>query len=150
MNNRRNFIKAMIAGGVGLALAQNTSLLARSKVITKNTIEKVRKTITLPMNIVFSEKEKGKWTTKNESHVPEVTVKDGKVTIETKHIMNEKHYIIRHTLVTSDGDYIDGKTFYPEDKKAISVFDLPKNKKSFIATSYCNLHDLWINEFTIK
>jgi len=146
MNNRRNFIKALAVGAMGLALSQNTNLLAKSRVIP----EKLKKMINIPLNIVFSKENQGKWKNKNGSHAPIVTIKDNKVTIETKHGMNEKHYIVRHTLVTSSGKYIAAKTFYPTDKKAISVFDLPKNETSLIATSYCNLHDLWITEFKVK
>jgi len=150
MNNRRNFIKTMIAGAAGVTLVQNTSLLAKSKVLTKKLSSKAKTLIELPLNVVFSKENQGKWAKKDGSHAPVVTVKGNKVTIETKHGMNEKHFIVRHTLVSSEGEYIAAKTFYPNDKKAISTFDLPKGKKSFVATSYCNLHDLWITKFDVK
>ena len=150
MNNRRNFIKTMIAGAAGVTLVQNTSLLAKSKVLTKKLSSKAKTLIELPLNVVFSKENQGKWAKKDGSHAPVVTVKGNKVTIETKHGMNEKHFIVRHTLVSSEGEYIAAKTFYPNDKKAISTFDLPKGKKSFVATSYCNLHDLWITKFEVK
>jgi len=151
MNNRKNFIKLMFAGAAGIAMAQSTNLLAKSKTVTaKKVSKKIKKMIDLPLNVVFSKENQGKWAKKNESHAPEVTIKDGKVTLETKHVMNEKHFIVRHTLVTADGEYIAGKTFFPSHKKAISTFELPKGKKSFVATSYCNLHDLWITKFETK
>lgn len=150
MNNRRKFIKTMFTAGAGLILLQNSTILAKSKDIAKKTTKKLKNKIELPLNVIFSKDLGGKWKNKSGSHAPVVTIKNNEVTLETKHGMNEKHYIVKHTLVTSDGEYIAGKTFYPSDKKAISTFDLPKNKKSFIATSYCNLHDLWITKFTVK
>jgi len=146
--NRRTFIKTMFAGAVGLAVTQN-SLLAKSKAIPKKIAEKTLKTVKLPINIVFSKKESGMWNKKDGSHAPVITINKNMVTIETKHGMSKKHYIVRHTLVTSNGVFVAARTFYPDDKKAISTFELPKGEKSFIATSYCNLHDLWITEFSL-
>ena len=147
MTDRRRFIKTMFVGAVGIVLTQNSELMASSRALPKKVAKKIEKMI-LPLNVIFSKKNDGTWKNKGGSHAPIVTIKDGKVTIETKHGMSKKHYIVRHTLVTSTGVYIGGKTFYPKDK-AISVFELPKGDKSFIATSYCNKHDLWITEFNL-
>ena len=146
MSNRRIFIKTLFAGAVGIALTQNVDLLAKG---SKDIAKKAKTIIKLPLNVIFSKKDDGKWANKGGSHAPIVVIKNGKVTIETKHGMSKKHYIVRHTLVTTNGAYIGGKTFSFDDKKAISTFDLPKGEKSFIATSYCNKHDLWLTEFTL-
>ena len=83
-------------------------------------------------------------------HAPKVTVEGKNVTITNKHVMSKKHYIVRHTLVSENGNVLGEKTFYPSDEKAVSTFTLPeKHASTFYATSVCNKHDLWVNEFTI-
>ena len=79
-----------------------------------------------------------------------ITVNGGKVTVFTKHGMSEKHFIVRHTLVLADGSVIGAKVFSGTDKEAKSSYELPAGYKGKIfATSFCNLHDLWLNEATV-
>ena len=60
------------------------------------------------------------------------------------------HYIVRHTLVTTDGKVIGAKTFYPSDKRAESSYQVEAEGGSkFYATSFCNIHDFWVTAFTI-
>ena len=136
MKSRRTFLKG--------------SLLAAAGLVVTGTGRAVASGSGLPSGIVYTAKDPGKWAAKVGSHAPVVTVNGKKVTIETKHGMSEKHYIVRHTLVAADGKVLGSKTFYPTDKKALSSFELPAGGGSkFYATSFCNLHDFWLTEFTI-
>jgi superoxide reductase len=81
---------------------------------------------------------------------PKVRVEGKKVTLTTKHPMSEKHYIVRHTLVSADGKVIGSKTFYPSDKEAVSTYELASISGSkMYATSFYNLHDFWMTEFRV-
>ena len=88
------------------------------------------------------------------SHAPEVKVAAGGaygrvVTIKTNHGMTEPHYIVRHTLVLADGTFVGGKVF-KIDETPESSYELPAGYTGKIyATSYCNLHDLWLTEATV-
>ena len=89
------------------------------------------------------------WEGKAGSHAPEVTIKDGKVEVVTKHPMTAEHFIVRHTVILADGKVLGGKTFTAKDKPE-SSFDLPKEYKGKLCvTSFCNLHDLWLTETTV-
>ncbi len=134
MKNRRTFLKGSLLAAVGLAASR---------------IEHAAASVSaLPSGIVYTAKDPGKWSAKVGSHAPVVTVDGKKVTIETKHGMSEKHYIVRHTLVSADGKVLGAKTFYPTDKP-VSTFTLPADAgKKLYATSFCNLHDFWLTEFT--
>lgn len=98
--------------------------------------------------IIYTKSNPGKWSEKVGSHAPQISIDGSKATITTPHPMSEEHYIVRHTLVLEDGTVVGAKTFYaPKDTKAVSTFELPAGYKSkFYATSFCNLHDLWVTE----
>jgi superoxide reductase len=64
--------------------------------------------------------------------------------------MSEKHFIVKHTLITSKGKFIGEKTFTNTDATAESSYELPEGVKgTLLATSFCNLHDLWVTEFKV-
>ena len=98
--------------------------------------------------IIYTKENPGKWEGKAGSHAPQISVAGRKVTITTPHPMSQGHFIVRHTLVLKDGSVAGEKTFFPvKDTKAVSTFELPEGyKSSFYATSFCNLHDLWVTE----
>jgi superoxide reductase len=100
--------------------------------------------------IIYTKSNPGKWSKKIGSHAPLISIVGSRVTVTTAHPMSQEHYIVRHTLVLEDGTVVGAKTFYPlQDTKAVSTFELPAGYKSkFYATSFCNLHDLWITEHT--
>ncbi|MCW5212021.1 twin-arginine translocation signal domain-containing protein [Desulfobulbus sp. TB] len=136
MIDRREFLKTTVVATSAVALASGTSVLAHE-------------TTTSLSGVVYTEKDQGKWKGKAGTHAPKVTVIDGKVTVVTEHPMTKPHFIVRHTVVLADGTVIGGKTFSHTDKPA-SNFDLPKGYKGKAsATSFCNLHDLWVTEFTV-
>ncbi len=98
--------------------------------------------------VIYTKENPGKWEGKAASHAPQISVEGRKVTVTTPHPMSQGHYIVRHTLVLKDGSVVGEQTFFPvKDTKAVSTFELPEGYKStFYATSFCNLHDLWVAE----
>jgi desulfoferrodoxin (superoxide reductase-like protein) len=63
--------------------------------------------------IIYTATHPDMWKKKVKSHAPVVEVKDGKATITTNHVMTEKHFIVRHILVTTEGKVLGDKTFFP-------------------------------------
>ncbi len=134
MINRRYFLKGSFLAAAGLAVINPSKMLASDN----NKFS----------GVVYTKDDAGKWSKKVKSHAPVATVEGNKVTVKTTHGMSEKHYIVRHTIVGKDGTVLGEKTFYPKDEKAVSVFELENIPKSFYATSFCNLHDLWVSEYS--
>ena len=134
MINRRYFLKGSFLAAAGLAVINPSKMLASDN----NKFS----------GVVYTKDDPGKWSKKVKSHAPIATVEGNKVTVKTTHGMSEKHYIVRHTIVGKDGAVLGEKTFYPKDEKAVSVFELENMPKSFYATSFCNLHDLWVSEYS--
>jgi superoxide reductase len=135
MTDRRDFLKgglvaatALVAGSVNIASAAPAPYA----------------------NIIHTTANPGKWDKKVGSHLPSIAIEGNKVTLFTKHGMSEKHFIVRHTLVLEDGTVVGGKVFTPSDAEAKSTFELPPGfKGKFFGTSFCNLHDFWVNEATV-
>ena len=136
MDNRRNFLKKSVLVAGGLVIGNSVNTLAS--------------TTCFPVGVFYTKENPGKWAKKAKGHAPEVKVDGMKVTITTNHGMFKMHYIVRHTLVSANGNVIGEKVFYPTDPKPVSTFELPGGAGSkFYATSFCNLHDFWITEFSI-
>jgi superoxide reductase len=135
MSNRRSFIK----GALSMAAVASTASVTRSMASSAPSI---------PMTgIIYTQENPGKWAKKVGSHLPSVNIDGSKVTVHTDHGMSVKHYIVRHTLVSADGETLGAKTFTPEDEKAISTYTLPEGYKGKLyATSFCNKHDFWLAE----
>jgi superoxide reductase len=136
MKTRRQFLKGFFIATGAVALSNTGQVLASAS--------------GYPPGIFYTQDNPGRWAKKVGSHAPKVSVKGSTVTILTAHPMSKKHYIVRHTLVSADGKVLGEKTFYPTDKTALSTYQLPKNAGTrFYATSFCNLHDFWLTEFTV-
>ena len=136
MNTRRQFLKGSLIAAGAAAMSSSRQVFASAG--------------GYPTGIFYTQNNPGRWAKKVGSHAPKVSVKGKTVTILTAHPMSEKHYIVRHTLVSADGKVLGEKTFYPTDKTALSTYQLPKNAGTrFYATSFCNLHDFWLTEFTV-
>jgi superoxide reductase len=135
MKARREFLKRSLA--VSGAAITGTAALAQAA-------EK------FPAGLIYTKDAPGHWKGKEGLHVPQVMVHEKMIMITTPHPMTEKHFIVKHTLLTSKGVLIGEKTFSNTDAKAESSFDLPEGTKGVLwATSFCNLHDLWLTEFKI-
>jgi len=136
MNDRRSFLKTTLVVASGLAVARTAPAIAGSP--------------TLPYGLIYTANNPGMWSKKVGGHAPRVSLEDGQVTIFTKHSMSEKHYIVRHTLVSASGEVLGSKTFYPADDEARSSYSLPAGTKGRLyATSFCNKHDFWVSEFSV-
>ncbi len=135
MKNRRDFIKASLAITAGIVATNIPTAFANNHSFMKG--------------VIYTKDNPGKWAKKISGHLPIFTVDGKKITIETKHGMSAKHYIVRHTLVTGNGEVLGEKTFYPSDEKALSVFKIVGEHSVLYATSFCNKHDLWVAEFTV-
>ena len=133
MKDRRDFLKKSVLVAGGLVVGTSGKALAGCG--------------DYPEGIVYTEKRPGQWAKKAGSHAPKVQVDGLLVTLTTEHPMTEKHYIVRHTLVTAEGKVLGAKTFYPSDGKAVSTYELEAyHSPKLYATSFCNLHDLWVTE----
>ena len=132
MSERRDFLKASLALAAGVAASSTSSSFAS--------------TGSFPAGVVYTSANPGKWSAK----APVVTKNGKTLTVATKHPMSEIHYIVRHTLVAENGTVVGAMTFDPEDKEAVSTYELPNDSGSKVyATSFCNLHDFWVTEFTL-
>ncbi len=134
MTDRRTFLKGGLVAASALAVS-SVNIASASTVATPFT------------NVIYTASNPGKWDKKVGSHLPSITVEGSNVTLFTKHGMSEKHFIVRHTLVLKDGTVVGAKVFNGTDKEAKSNFELPAGYKGKVyATSFCNLHDFWVNE----
>ena len=105
---------------------------------------------TFPVGLIYTKEAPGRWASREGSHVPKVTVEGRKVKVVTPHRMTETHFIVKHTLVTPEGKFIGEKTFANSDPAAESSYELPEGVEGTLwATSFCNLHDFWLTEFTV-
>jgi superoxide reductase len=135
MNGRREFLKgSLVMAGV---IAVGTAMHAQAA-------------STFPVGLIYTKEAPGRWAGREDSHVPKVTVEGRKVKVVTPHRMTETHFIVKHTLVTPEGKFFGEKTFANTDPAAESSYELPEGFKGTLwATSFCNLHDLWLTEFTV-
>lgn len=145
MNNRRNFIKTSLL----LTAGATTALMASEEKtkVEKTNVEEQKEAMVMPQSIYYSEANQGRWKGKDKSHAPVITVEGKKVTVETKHGMSEVHFIVKHTLLSTEGEVLGEMVFTPKDEKAVSTFELKEEPKHLVATSFCNLHDLWVTEY---
>ena len=144
MNNRRNFLKTTLIVASGFAVSGTA--------IAAGNFSPAKKGKSIKFSgIIYSEKDQGDWEGKAGSHAPKITMNGSKVTMLTDHGMSERHFIVRHTLVTPKGEVLGTQTFYPnEDEKALSTHDLPAGYSGKLyATSFCNKHDFWVTEFEV-
>lgn len=135
MKNRRDFMKSSLVASAGVLAATAIPAIAK-----ENSVKNI---------FAYSASEPGRWEGKAGSHAPVVSVDGNKVTIETKHGMEEMHYIVKHSLVTSSGEVLGEQVFFPSDKKAISTYEIKEKGMQLFALSFCNLHDLWVTEFSV-
>lgn len=142
MSDRRNFLKAAAAVSVTGALGACTAT-------GRNLAVSEPQGLSLPAGIVYTKENPGKWAKKVGGHIPNVTVEGNKVTISTDHGMSKKHFIVRHTIVTADGEVLGEKTFSHDDDEPISSFEIDAKGKQLYATSFCNKHDMWVTPFKV-
>jgi superoxide reductase len=134
MSRRRDFLKGSVALTGAAVLGGAAFVQAAS---------------TFPAGLVYTKEAPGRWAGKEGAHAPKVAVEGTNVKIANSHPMTEKHFIVKHTLLTPEGKVLGEKTFVSTDA-AESVCTLPDGFKGVLwAASFCNIHDLWVTEFKI-
>jgi len=133
LSSRRSFLKGALSTAVIASTASAGTVFAGTSP---------------SMTGVFYTKENpGKWAKKVGSHLPIIKIDGSQVTVTTDHGMSKKHFIVRHTLVSANGEVLGEKTFTPDDEDAVSSYTLPAGYKGqLFATSFCNKHDFWLAE----
>jgi len=131
MSTRRQFIAGAAIAAAGAVVC---TLPARAAVPTF-------------AGVLYTAENPGHWAGKEKTHAPLVTVDGMSATVLTPHDISEKHFIVRHTVVAADGTVIGATTFTYKDTP-MSTVKLP-GKGVYYATSFCNLHDMWVTEFTV-
>jgi len=156
MSERRAFLKMVAAGPAGALLLPMFSETGNGTLAAE--VESCAELLgKLPDNIIFTQAKPGVWKGKEGGHVPQVRCKktDGKLVVDvaTKHPMTEKHYIVRHTVVSQCGKMLGAKTFsWNDEPKSTYEVELSGEcvGKPVLVTSYCNLHDLWLAEIKVE
>jgi superoxide reductase len=135
MKARREFLKgSLIVTGAVLMGSEAQAQTARK----------------FPAGLIYTKDAPGRWAGKEGLHVPQATVDGKTVKVVTPHPMSEKHFIVKHTLLTPNGKVLGEKTFSNTDTAAESSYELPDGFKGVLwVTSFCNLHDLWFAEFKV-
>ncbi|MFH1912851.1 MAG: desulfoferrodoxin family protein [Pseudomonadota bacterium] len=132
MNHRRIFLKS------ALALAAGVSLWGGSAAADSGPF---------PSGVVYTAEDPGMWAAKVAIHLPLVSVEGETVTLRTDHPMSPDHFIVRHTVVRADGVVVGFQVFTPESSP-VSTHTIAQ-KGEYYATSFCNLHDLWVAKFIV-
>ena len=136
MQGRREFLKG--------------SLVVAGAAVVAGGAVRVQAASSFPVGLIYTKEAPGRWAGKEGAHVPKVTMEERKIKVVTPHPMTEKHFIVKHTLITPEGKVLGEKTFANTDPAAESSYELPQGYKGTLwATSFCNLHDLWLTEFTV-
>jgi len=149
MNTRRGFLKrgkdALPLGVASLFLATGANTASAEVDTVGNLLGR------LPKNIVYTAAQEGVWKGKAGSHVPSVSVHGEHGQIVTAHGMSPQHHIVRHTLLTDEGEVLFAHTFLYDAKQAKSEFESRQVQpgKVYYALSFCNRHDLWLAEIRL-
>jgi superoxide reductase len=142
---RREFIKVATAGSVAGVIAPQWVMAEE---------------VSLPElmgagGLFYTKDNPGRWAKKVGGHLPYLTVEsktDGKVTlkVETDHVMMAyKHYIVKHTLLDAEFQFLDDHLFNPEtEEEPISMHTLEYTGTVYVV-SHCNKHDAWLNVFKV-
>lgn len=77
-----------------------------------------------------------------EKHIPNIEIKDNKIKVEVKHVMEDEHYIEWIFVLTDSEEYI--KYFKPGQIPQVE-FEL-KDISVVKVYAYCNKHGLWKKE----
>ncbi len=132
---RRAFLKSSMAAAGVLVMGS----AVRTEAATK-----------FPAGLIYTRENPGRWVNIVKTHAPIVTMDAGKIKIVTPHPMTLQHYIVKHELLTEGGMVIGEKTFAYTDPVAESFYILTDGFHGTLwATSFCNLHDLWLAEFKV-
>jgi superoxide reductase len=104
-----------------------------------------------PPGLIYTRDNPGRWVNLVNIHTPAVSMDAGRVKIVTPHPMSLQHFIVKHVLLTEDGLVLGERTFaYTDSAPPTSYYELMDGFHGNLwATSFCNLHDLWLTEFKV-
>ncbi|MFK7827336.1 MAG: desulfoferrodoxin family protein [Oligoflexales bacterium] len=90
-------------------------------------------------------------TGKAGGHLPQITLVENQIQVETPHPMEEEHYIARHQIIAENGEVIADRIFkIGVDSEAKSLFrPLMPSGDTVSALSTCNLHGIWKADYSI-
>ena len=138
---RRNVLRFGLAGAAG-------SLFVPSSVMAAGGF----KAAGLPMagGVYYTKERPGRWAKKISSHLPVIKRMGGKIEVTTRHPQDEyKHYIVKHTVLDADFQYVSEVMFDPLKGAPVSSHDISKLSGTIYVTSMCNIHDVWLNALTL-
>jgi superoxide reductase len=134
MNGRREFLKGSLAFAGAAVVGSAVPVQAGS---------------TFPIGLVYTKEAPGRWAGKEGGHAAKVTVEGRTVKVVTSHPMTEKHFIVKHTLITPEQGHRRENLCQYRSSRRVFLRAAPRFKGNLWATSFCNLHDLWLTEFTV-
>ena len=146
MNNRRKFIKTTLMATAGVVTStQLTPVFSKEPQLMEKA--KTDKLSSFPKGIIYTKENPGKWEKKVKSHLPVVTIKGEKVTVETKHGMSEKHYIVGIQLYLPKGKFLERRHFpllmkmqFLLLKSKVSILNF--TQQVFVISMICGLQGL--------
>jgi superoxide reductase len=100
--------------------------------------------------LFYTKENAGRWSGKVATHLPSAQIEKSAngtiVNVITAHEMNGfEHYIVKHTLLDHNYQFLDEHFFNPTtDKTASSSFNIKSYAGILHVVSMCNKHDLWL------
>lgn len=130
--DRRSFIRLTTAGSAAGIIAP-TAVLASAPMAGAG-------------GLFYTKDAPGRWSKKVGLHLPIIEVSGKTIQVTNKHPMQGfQHYIVKHMVMDKDFNFIDEYVFDPENEKPVSTFDLGSYSGPIHVSSFCNLHDNWLN-----
>lgn len=140
---RRTVLQFSLAGAAGAAGAVG-SLFVPSNVLAAG----VSDAIAAPMagGVYYTKDRPGRWAKKVSSHLPMIERVGGKINVTTRHPQDGfTHYIVKHTILDANFQYVAETSFDPTKDKPVSSHDVSKLRDVVYVASMCNVHDVWLN-----
>lgn len=101
-------------------------------------------------SVFYTSEHPGRWAGKEGGHAPMIERSASNIEITTGHEMNGYvHYIVKHTLLDENLNYVDELMFDPEKDSPVSQHSVASLEGTVYALSMCNKHDVWITAFKL-
>jgi hypothetical protein len=114
------------------------SLIVADTAVLGNAV-RVQAATMFPKGLIYTQEAPGRRTGKKGAHMPRVTLEGRKVTVVTPHPMTKGHYIVKHTLITNQGEPIGEKFFLQVRSKPaiiISKMGITLSARSLMKREY--------------
>ena len=101
-------------------------------------------------SVFYTTEHPGRWNGKEGGHAPQVERSANNIEITTGHPMDGfVHYIVKHTLLDENLNYVAEVMFDPEKDAPISQHNVASLEGRVYALSMCNKHDVWLTAFSL-